>query len=203
MEEQTTVQGDPPSREHFIFHKTITALRAVEGMIMRFILMMALLLPTACCRPVPSQGRSVLPLIDTVNQRVRRQKSFVYLDPSAFNKRPFGVIEQSAVPVACDALKTSIYAPFQANFQGTVEALLAAVASRTGYRWRFEGSRPAAPILVSVNRDRASAYAILEEGLLQAQGLVTLRIDRAGRWMTLHYNRRRRHLLTHLDDPRF
>lgn len=142
------------------------------------------------------QFPSVSPLIDKVSDHVKQQAASVYLDPAAFNPRPFGVIERQSVIDADD----SLLQPMQACFQGTIEALLAAIAAKTGYRWRFEGVRPAAPILVSVNRSGSSAYAILEDGLLQAQGMVRLRITLSSRMMTLRYKRHLPRSMADLDE---
>ncbi|GAA5629225.1 hypothetical protein Brsp05_04524 [Brucella sp. NBRC 12953] len=169
---------------------------------MRFILMIVLLLPTACFRPDPVQSHAVSLLIDTVDGEVKRQKAFVYLDPSAFNLRPFGVIQHPSLSAALSAASAPLNDPMHACFQGTIEALLAGVATKTGYQWGFTGARPPAPILVSVNRDTGTAYTILEEGLLQAQGLVTLEINPAQKRMTLHYNRRSPRTIAHLDETR-
>ena len=84
--------------------------------------------------------------------------------------------------------------------KGSSEALLATIAANTGYRWRFQGVRPAAPTLVSVNRGVSSAYAIHEEGLLQAQGMVRLRITRSSRMMTLRYKRHLPRGMADLDE---
>ena len=165
-------------------------------MIVRFIVLFVLVLTAACSRPTLEQVPSVSPLIDKVSDHVKQQAASVYLDPAAFNPRPFGVIERQSVIDADD----SLLQPMQACFQGTIEALLAAIAAKTGYRWRFEGVRPAAPILVSVNRSGSSAYAILEDGLLQAQGMVRLRITLSSRMMTLRYKRHLPRSMADLDE---
>ncbi|WP_079211107.1 DotD/TraH family lipoprotein [Brucella pituitosa] len=161
--------------------------------------MIVLLLPTGCFSPAPVQSGSVSLLINKMSGQVKRQTAFVYLDPSAFNLRPFGVIQQ----ISLNGARAPLNDPMHACFQGTIETLLAAIAAKTGYQWGFTGTPPPAPILVSVNRDSTSAYAILEEGLLQAQGLVTLKIDPANKRMTLRYSRRGPRIIAHLDETRF
>ncbi|GLU29905.1 DotD/TraH family lipoprotein [Brucella sp. NBRC 12950] len=165
---------------------------------MRYILIAGIVLMTGCTNKPVMDTKPISPIIDQKIDTIKEEKNFVYLEKSDFNHRPTGVIRM----IESAQSDTSLFMPMRASFQGPIEDLIRNTAAEIGYGVRKYGERPGAPVLVSVKRSSDTAYAILEEGLLQSQGLVRLTIDPAHKSMTVRYKRPEKSPVPHIDDAR-
>nr|WP_278520248.1 DotD/TraH family lipoprotein [Brucella anthropi] len=165
---------------------------------MRIIVATGALLLAGCAQTTNFHTKDVGLMVDKSITDIDEEKKFVYLEKSAFNQRPVGVITL----VHKEPPSGALMMPMSAIFNGPVDDLIKSTAAKIGYSVRKYGERPGAPALVAVNRHNDTAYGIMEEGLLQAHGLVRITIDQRHKSITVRYKRPERSPVAHIDDTR-
>lgn len=165
---------------------------------MRIIVATGALLLAGCAQTNSFHTKDVGVMVDESIADIDKEKKFVYVENSAFNQRPTGVITLVHKDPPSGALMMSM----STIFNGPVEDLIKSTATKIGYSVRKYGERPGAPVLVAVNRHNDTAYGIMEEGLLQAHGMVRITIDQRHKSITVRYKRPERSPVAHTDDTR-
>jgi defect-in-organelle-trafficking protein DotD len=155
-----------------------------------------MILISACSASKKINTKDIGVMIDNASNSIRDKKRFVYLENGAFNTKPIGVIiiNSGAKPSGV------LLSPMSASFDGPIEELIKNIASHIGYSVRSYGERSGAINFVTVNRQNSTPYEIIEDGLLQTNGLVRLAIDQESRSFTARYKRPERSPVSHPED---
>jgi len=163
---------------------------------MRSIFLIGVIVISACSASKNINTKNIGVMIDNASYSIRDKKRFVYLDNGAFNTKPIGIITIS------NGVKPSgiLISPMSASFNGPIEDLIKNIASHIGYSVRRYGERSGAINFVTVNRQNSTPYEIIEDGLLQANGLVHLAIDQESHSFTVRYKRPERSPVSHPED---
>lgn len=157
-----------------------------------------LLSVTACAPKQKFETLSVGRYIDTSIEDANQERSYASLYKNAVARPVSGMVRIRNPENATG----SINAPIVSRFQGTLDDLIKEVARKTGYSVQADGERAGAPILISVNWDALPAIGLLQEGFSQAKGQARLTVNQATKTLTVHYIRRERSPVPHLDDTR-
>lgn len=166
---------------------------------MRSLACLALALAVAGCAEKPTfKSLAVGPYIDGKVATAAEEKNYASLYPRALEGYARNTVTLRNPTTATEPLLVTA----DGRFNGTVEELVKFVASKIGYSVRASGERAGAAIHVSVQMDGYPLIGILREGFGQGKRQAQLDIDQAQRVMTVHYIRRERSPVPHLDDTR-
>lgn len=169
------------------------------GKHMRILAGLALALVVAGCAEKPKfKSLAVSPYIDGKVATAAEEKSYASLYPRALEGYARGTATLRNPVTATGALLVTT----DGRFNGTVEEFVKLVASKVGYSVRASGERSGAAIHISVQMNGYPLIGVLQEGFGQAKHQARLDIDQAEKVMTVHYIRRERSPVPHLDDTR-
>lgn len=157
----------------------------------------AVLLAGCVTDQAPKKTASLSKLVEQQTQDVDREVE----DAGLYS----GVLEPLAV--AKVTIKNPDYATDEelfrvvnSSFNGKIEDFVSLIARKTGYRVIADGEKPGAPIFITLVLQDLPAVGAMREAFHQAKGSARLIIDQTSKTMTIHYLRRERSPVPHLED---
>ncbi|RUV04211.1 MULTISPECIES: DotD/TraH family lipoprotein [unclassified Mesorhizobium] len=164
---------------------------------MRYSVIVALALVTSACANKTDNfnALSVRKYIDASLEDVNEEKRYASLYPRAIE--PFA---RNTVKLHPEVAGEELLQPVDARWNGTLDDITRKAARMAGYAVRAEGERSGSPIMVSVHWADMTLVSLLREAFGQGKGRAWLEIDQVQRVMTIHYARREKSPVPHLDD---